>query len=95
MSNIKTVLNKVSMMQIPENALLHGVVQALDGRQVFRDADNSLDEHIFNGDIFAAILGEQSEMGGSPFRIKDKKTLDQLEELAELIDTDYVMITKI
>lgn len=88
MSNIKSVLNKVSMTQIPENALLDGVVKALQEREAFRDTVGTLNERIYYGDVFEAILNEQHI-----FKITDKKVLAQLEELAKLVDTDYVQVT--
>lgn len=95
MSKLKTVLNKVSMIQIPENAILDGIIRELEGREAFRDTDGSLNERIFEGSVFEQILGEQGEMGANPLRIKEKKVLQQLEELAELVDSDYVQITMI
>lgn len=94
-TGIKNVMNKVSMVQIPENSLLHGVVKVLDGRESFRDTDNELDEKIYTGDIFEAILGEQAQMVDCLLKIKDEKVLAQLEELAKLVKTEYVQITKI
>lgn len=94
MSDIKTVLHKVSMTQIPENALLDRVVNELRGREAFIDADTDLGERIYNGDVFEAILGELGEMEDTPM-YPQKKVMEQLAELAELIDTEYVQITKI
>ena len=93
MSNIKTVIGNLSIQTIPENALLHGVVQALRGREAFNDADPTNTERFYHGDVFEAIASEQAEMGASPIRIKNQKVIDQLEELAELISADYVLIT--
>ena len=93
MSNIKTVIGNLSIQTIPENALLHGVVQALAGREAFNDADPTNIERFYHGDVFEVIASEQAEMGASPIRIKDQKVIDQLEELAELISADYVLIT--
>ena len=94
MSNIKSVLNKISIVQIPENALLHGVVKLLVGRESFIDADSDLCERIYSGDIFEAIAGELAEMKDSPL-YPSKKTIDQIEELANLIDSEYIQVTMI
>ncbi len=89
-------MHKVSMIQISENALVHGVVKALSGRESFVDTDNSLNERIYTGEIFEAILGENAEIPDGHFmKITDKKTLDQLEELAKYCDAEYVQITNV
>ncbi len=95
MSELKSVINVVTMTQIPENALVHGVVRQLQDREAFRDVDITLNERIYQGDVFESILSENLQMleTCSPFAITDIKTLIQLAELAELIDTDYVMVT--
>ena len=81
------------MTQIPENALVHGVVKALKGAEAFVDTDEDLSERIYTGDIFVSILCTNAEIpDNSPLKITDKKALKQLEELAELIDTEYVQI---
>ena len=92
MSKLKNVIGKVRISQIPENALVHGVVKALSGREMFTDTDEDLGERIYSGDVFEAILGEDSETPeNSPLKL-DKKAVMQLEELAEIIDTEYVQI---
>lgn len=93
---IESVFNRVSMIQIPENALLDDVVRVLRKREAFTDTDNELNERIFTGDVFEAILGENSHpCNVSMFKIKDKKVLAQLTELARLVDSEYVQITQI
>ena len=94
MSDIRTVLHKVSMTQIPENALLDRVVNELKGREMFVDTDEDLGERIYSGDVFEAILNEFGEMEDTPM-YPPKKVMEQLAELAELIDTEYVQITMI
>ena len=94
MSDIKTVLHKVSMTQIPENALLDRVVKELEGRECFKDTDEDLRERIYTGDVFEVILGELGEMEDTPM-YPPNKVMEQLAELAELIDTEYVQITMI
>jgi hypothetical protein len=89
--NLKDVLHKVSMTQIPENALLDRVVKELEGRECFKDTDEDLGERIYNGDVFSQILGEFGEIEGTPM-YPQKKVMEQLNELNELIDTDYIQI---
>lgn len=90
---LNTVISKLDIQTIPENALLDGVVNALKGREAFKDADIDNYERMYHGDIFEAIASEQAELRGSSLAIKDKKVLDQLEALSELIYADYVLIT--
>ncbi len=93
-SGVLDVLHKVSMTQIPANALLFGVEQALEGREMFTDADSDNTEAIYSGDVFEAILNEDIELKKrNKKKGLDAKTLFQLEELAEFIDTEYVQIT--
>ena len=93
-TNFKGVIQKVSITQIPENALLDRIVNELKGRECFIDTDTDLGERIYNGDVFEAILGEFGEMEGTPM-YPQKKVMEDLLELAELIDTEYVQITMI
>jgi hypothetical protein len=92
MSKLSVVITKVSITQIPENALIDGVVKQLRGREMFTDADPDLGERIYSGDVFEAILGELGEMEDSPL-YPNEKTITQLEELAKLINTEYVQVT--
>lgn len=94
MSNIKSVMQKVSIIQIPENALLDGVVRQLQGRESFVDTDQELGERIYTGDVFEAIAGELAEMKDSPL-YPSKKVVDQIDELAGMIDAEYIQITMI
>jgi hypothetical protein len=94
MSDIKSVLTKVTITQIPENALLDRVVRELKGREMFVDTDEDLGERIYSGDVFEAILGEFGELEGTPM-YPQKKVMEQLLELAEIIDTEYVQITMV
>ena len=84
------------MVQIPEDALIHGVVKELEERESFRDTDPELNERIYTGDVFEAILGENDQFEkGHPMRV-DKKTEGQLEELAKLCGKyEYVQVTTI
>jgi len=92
-TGIKGVMTRMTIMTIPQNALVWGIEKLLAGRESFKDTDKTLDEKIYQGDVFEDILGEVLELKGSPM-YPSQKTLGQLEELAEFVDTDYVLITK-
>ena len=84
-------------MTMPENVLLDDVVKLLKGREAFKDVTD-MSERIFQGDIFAEISGEiaeveKSELKGKLYELVPKKVINQINELAQLVDTDYVMIT--
>lgn len=91
---LHSVITKLSVVSIPENALLHGVVKLLEGREAFKDTDDTLDEKMYAGHIFEDIAGEQAELEDGHMFKAQQKVLDQLDELAELIGEDYVLITK-
>lgn len=94
-TGVKKVMHKVGMTQIPENALLDGVVRSMEGREMFVDADSTNTERIYSGDVFEAILGEDAQLDKGHLMKLNKKTLHQLEELAKLVGTEYVQITNI
>lgn len=82
------------MIQIPERALLDGVIKQLQGRETFIDTDQDLGERIYSGDVFEAIANELSKMKNSPL-YPNKKVVAQINELAKLIDSEYVQIIMI
>jgi hypothetical protein len=85
------VFRTVTITQIPENALLDKIVKELRGREMFIDTDVDFDERIYSGDIFEAILGEYGELEDSPM-YPQEKVMKQLDELAQMVDTEYVQI---
>ena len=89
---ISKVVTKLTMLQIPENALLHDIVKLLSGRESFLDADSDNNERIYTGDIFEAIFCELVEEMDSGVSIPSKKVLGQLNELSQICDADYVQI---
>jgi len=88
---LSTVLAPLSMVAIPENALLDGVVKLLKGREAFDDATR-VSEKIYHGGIFEEISSELAEYPND--EQVPKKVLDQLDELAEMIESDYIMVTQ-
>lgn len=96
-SKIKTVMTRMSIMTIPENALLFGVEKLLKGRESFKDTDKTLNEVIYQGDIFETIaceLEKDKVFLSACMMYPPQKVIDLLDELAMLVDTDYVLITK-
>lgn len=87
-------LTKATFTQIPQSALLDKVIKELDGREMFIDTEPSLGERIYSGDVFEAILGEFGELEDTPMFIQET-VMKQLDELAQMVDTDYVQITMI
>jgi hypothetical protein len=94
-TQIASVATRLSMLAIPENALLHGVVLLMKEYTAFRDADHTLGEEIYQGSVFEDILGEWDLADEKLQSGANNKVLDQLKVLAEYVDTDYVLITKI
>jgi hypothetical protein len=91
---LSKVLTTLSITQIPENALTDWVVRQLQEREVFQDTDTELSEKIYSGDVFEAILCEYGELEGTPLYPQEKQ-MKHLSDLSQMIDTDYIMVTKI
>jgi hypothetical protein len=91
---LSKALTKVSMTQIPQDALADWVVRQLQGREMFEDTDTELAEKIYSGDVFEAILCEYAELEDSPL-YPQEKYMKQLDELAQMVDTEYVQLTNI
>lgn len=89
------VFNKVSMIQIPENALLHEVVEELSGREMFNDTDEDLGERIYSGDVFSQILEEILQREDTGFSPVPQKVIDQLNFLSQVCDAEYIQITMV
>ena len=91
---LSKVLSTVTMTHIPQNALTDWVVRQLQGREMFTDTDSDLNEKIYSGDVFEAILCEYAVLEGSSL-YPQAKHMKQLDELAQMIDTEYVQITNV
>ena len=91
---LSKAMTVVSMTQIPENALLDWVVRQLEGREMFDDTNSDLGEKIYSGDVFEAILCEYAELEDTPL-YPQAKYMKQLDELAQMVETEYVQITKV
>lgn len=93
MSNLKSVITKVSMIQIPEDAILHRIVEDLKGREAFVDVDDSQNEKIYYGDVFEVIGSEYGEFKKKQSSLcPQEKVFNQIDELAKLSDSEYVQI---
>lgn len=95
MSKLNSVITRMTIMTIPKNALLDGVVKLLKKKVAFKDATDN-NEVIYQGDVFEEIggeLAEQKKFLDACMIYPPEKVINQLDELAKLVDTDYVLIT--
>ena len=92
---IKSVTTKLTVASIPNNAILDGVIKLLEGREMFRDVDESLEERMYAGHVFEDIATEQAQYEDGHIFKAPQKVLDQLDALAEFVSHDYVLITKV
>lgn len=90
----KESFDVVSVTDIPRVSLSKGVLKLLAGREMFVDVDEDLEETIFSGDVFEAIAGELAEMEGSPI-LPPQEVIDEIDNLAEVIETELVRIIAI
>ena len=89
----KESFSVISVTEIPKDSLLKGVIKLLEGREMYVDADDSIQEKIYSGDIFETIAGELEEMGGS-FLLTSFEVVQQIDNLAEIITTELVRINE-
>lgn len=88
----KESFDKVSCIDIPKEVLLKDVLDELQGRESMQDIE--YDEQLYSGDVFETIASEWSELKEDDrqiFRIT-KEMIDQVDNLAEIIDTELVRI---
>ena len=94
----KESFEKVSCTDIPNNVLLKGVLEELRGREIMEDLE--YDEQLYSGDVFEAIASEWAELFEADenhrqiFRIT-QEMIDQVDNLAEVIETELVRIVNI
>jgi len=73
----------VQMVEIHYTTLSTRLLKELEGRELYIDSDEEINESIYSADIFEQILGEQEEMSNeSPLKL-DTHSLIQAEKLAE------------
>jgi len=81
------ITSRLLIAQINEDALPHGIVAEMLGREQFLDTDSSLGERMYSADIFSDILHENN--------IRDK-FVDFLDEIIQEVRTyDYVQIINV
>jgi hypothetical protein len=94
----KESFEKVSCTDIPKEVLLKGVLDELQGREIMEDIE--YDEQLYSGDVFEAIASEWEELIENDenhkqiFRIS-QEMIDQVNNLAEIINTELVRIINI
>ncbi len=90
----------VSCIDIPRVSLLKGVLEELEGRELMVDTDEDTQEKLYSGDVFETIASEWAELfeinedHRQIFRIS-KSMIDQVDNLAEIIETELVRIIAI
>lgn len=91
----KESFDKVQCTDIPKDVLLLGVLNELMGRENMKDTE--FDEQLYSGDVFETIASEWAELievdenHKQIFRIT-QEMIDQVNNLAEIIDTELVRI---
>lgn len=84
----------ISVTEIPNDSLLPGTLKLLQGREAFVDVDDEIGEKIYHGSVFEDISCELAEMEGSPL-LPSQEVIDEIDNLAEIIETELVRITEI
>ena len=94
----KESFEKISCTDIPNYVLLKGVLEELRGREIMEDLE--YDEQLYSGDVFEAIACEWAELikadenNRQIFKIS-QEMIDQVENLAEVIETELIRIVNI
>ena len=90
--------DKVSCTDIPNDVLLKGVLEELQGREIMQDVE--YDEQLYCGSVFETIASEWAELIENDddhkqiFRIS-QEMIDQVNNLSEIIDTELVRIVNL
>lgn len=85
----------VSVTDIPRVLLLKGTLQQLAGREMMTDTEFDQDEKLYSGDVFEAIASELAEMDKDYILYPSQDVVDQIDNLAEVIETELVRIIAI
>ena len=91
----KESFDVVSVTDIHRDSLLPGVLEELDGRETMKDVE--FNEQLYCGDVFETIASELAELlkadvnNKQIFRIT-QEVIDQVDNLAEIIETELVRI---
>lgn len=87
----KESFDVVSVTDIHKVDLLPGVLGELRGREMMTDTDFDLDERLYSGDVFEVLAGELAELKGGRL-YPSQEVVDQIDNLAEVIETELVRI---
>ena len=95
MAFTKDSFDVVSVTDIHRDSLLPGVLEELRGRETMEDVE--FNEQLYCGDVFETIASELAELlkadvnNKQIFRIT-QEVIDQVDNLAEIIETELVRI---
>jgi len=92
MAFTKESFDVVSVTDIPKQCLLPGVLKELDGREMMTDTEFDLDEKLYSGDVFEAMANELAEMDKDYILYPSQDVVDQINNLAEILETELVRI---
>lgn len=85
-------ISKGTISYLNSDNLTKRIVKELGGREMYSSNETTFEEKIFDGSVFESILEEVEGFEDTAFAF-DKESVSRLEKLAELIDTDYVLVT--
>jgi hypothetical protein len=95
MAFTKESFDVVSVTDIPKQCLLPGVLKELDGREMMTDTEFDLDEKLYSGDVFEAMASELAEMDKDYILYPSQDVVDQINNLAEILETELVRIVSV
>jgi hypothetical protein len=95
MAFTKESFDVVSVTDIPKQCLLPGVLKELRGREMMTDTEIDLDEKLYSGDVFEAMASEFAEMDKDYILYPSQDVVDQINNLAEILETELVRIVSV
>jgi hypothetical protein len=95
MAFTKESFDVVSVTDIPRQCLLPGVLKELRGREMMTDTEIELDEKLYSGDVFEAMASELAEMDKDYILYPSQDVVDQINNLAEILETELVRIVSV
>jgi hypothetical protein len=91
----KTGFSVIQMVEIPIRNLRVGVIKAMQGRQMYVDTDNDINEQIFAGNVFSTMLEEDEGLSQNSL-LTDLDDLIQVQKLAdEMTQYELIRVNKI
>jgi hypothetical protein len=82
----------LQFVDIPRDYLRPRVLRELQGREVFVDTDECIDEKFYYASVFSDIASEQAQMGSGIIALSDEDLL-QIDSLSiDIRDVQYVRI---